>query len=258
MNGSFRGLYMLSYPPGYHASSGRAAFVQNGAGSGSLFQSEPVKYGESATGNGFSYLSAPGSDREPELWESFLNFHAFVRESSDEDFVKHLKNYADVDALADALLFSVLFHAGDAGQTGMIWHTDDGKKWAADFRSLECSAGFSSSGGTVAPEYRLLIRVQEKPAYTGNSRLWERLTELFPEKLAERYAALRETVSAESVSAYFKALYDAIPPELAEAEKTVYPDAAEPANAPELTAFLTERFRRMDEVFRSDENQSGG
>ena len=257
MNGVYRGLYLLTVPAGYADVPARTAFIQNGSGTGCLFKTDPVRYEDAGDGSGFSFLSSPSAASDADkAWTSFSRFHAFVRESSDEQFASHLKDYADVNELIDAFLFADLLFVGDAGESDVIWFTDDGKHWRADFLSMSMSLGIYSSGSIVSPGFRLLAHSGESVTYIGNHRLWERLVTLYPAKLAERYELLRKTITPERLTGMFASLYDSIPAQVSEGEETLFPSSSYRPGREEVETFVKARFEIMDSVFAKQKQES--
>ena len=257
LDGVYAGLYALTRMPGYESgeegtsSSGRIAFLQTDKSSGCLFKTDAERYEDSGTGFLFAtdtYTDITLTDKDKdEAWASFTEFHSFVRESTDSDFAHHLDRCADVDELIDFFLFSEMLCAADAGEAGVLWYTDDGKHWKADFSMLYCSIGISPTGSNVSVEEKLPGTDSKGHfIYSGNQFLWTRLSECFKEEITERYRKLRETISADSVYAYFLQRYETLPPDLLEAEKTLFPAAVYNRDPAVIRNFLTARLERMD------------
>lgn len=252
LDDSYAGLYMLSCLPG-SADDGvaRTAFVQTDKSGGCLFTNEPTRCESTGTGFLFTGSPAPGTvitEHDKDVaWQSFLDFQTFVRESTDSDFTRHLDRYADVNELIDFFLFSELTYAADAAETELLWFTEDGKHWKADYRKLDSSIGISSNGTSVAVEQKLPSTDGDgHMLYHGSHRLWVRLTACFGDQVTQRYHKMRESLSAESMYAYFSALYATLHPDLFDLEKELFPSAAYNKDPSFLQTFLTTRFERMD------------
>ena len=250
-DGVYRGLYFLAPPAGYGADEGgkRSVLVQHGTAAGCMFKEEPVRY--DGTNSGFSFLNIT-DERAEQAWASFQEFHAFVRTAEDADFTRHLKNYADVDELIDFYLFSQVFFAAGAGEENILWLTEDGVHWKADFRTLECSIGKNSEGSTVYNGLRLPVRKPEGLSAVSNHYLWTRILACFPKTVVERYRALRELITLESALSYFRSMYDAIPSELYSADAELYPSVPYPPDTEAVEQFLTVRFTELDDRILSE------
>ena len=256
LDGVYAGLYMLTRVSGYQPAedgtpSGRIVFRQMDKSQGCLFKGDAQRYENDGTGFLFATdtatdLTLTEKDRE-DAWNSFLDFHSFVRESTDSDFAHHLHRYAVVDELIDFFLFAEMLCASDAGEAGILWYTDDGTHWKADFSALFCSMGISPTGSNVSVEEKLPgTDGKGHFVYTGNQVLWTRLSECFKDEISERYRILRETLSAEAVYAYFLRRFETVHPDLLEAEKSLFPAAVYNREPSVIQNFLTARLERMD------------
>ena len=128
---------------------------------------------------------------------SLYNLVNFVATSSDEDFVAYLNDYLDLESAIDYLIFTWVIGATDSLGKNIYLITYDATKWYMTAYDLDSTFGNRWNGGLDIP-YNTPF--PSSPNVTGsqyqvtNNKLFFRLVELFPEKIAERYRYLRKSV----------------------------------------------------------------
>lgn len=250
INDIYAGLYMLSDPDG-STSIGKenfAAILQLDTSDECLFKAEPASLLHRAESDS-GFLTVRNTYTQEEVSTSFSAFSQFVRESDDHEFTRNIDKYSDVEALLNAFLMSEIFYAGDAGENGLVWYSEDCRHWIPDFSTFELSLGLSFGGYPVGSEYRLPgTDGNGHFIYTGKNHLWERLVNCFPDKLTERYHAIRDSlVNPDSVCEYLTGIYSQIPNEIFSEESELFGLAVKAESIEETRQFIRERIQKLDD-----------
>lgn len=141
----------------------------------------------------------------------------FVRFSSDEEFRNNISEYFNLDSL---LNYYVLMQFGEFYDNickNMLLVTYDGKVWYTSLYDLDTTWGAQWNG-------RFLMDYNDTN-WPSVSRLWQRLVQIFPNELADRYFELRKDVlTPEIVKSKFKQFTYTIPVKSFEKESNRWKD----------------------------------
>lgn len=184
----------------------------------------------------------------------FTTFMDFVNSSSKQEFERRISEYLDVDAAIDYLLCVYLFGADKNIAEYCNWVTYNGKQFIPSLYNLTYSFGIDGTGYLKAADSTLAPYTENGVLHSGTSvTLWERLCESFSEKIADRYAYLRENVLNENqIEKVFSEYISMIQPEIYEAELLEYNDKSlfnAPKTSDEIAKWFAEKCAIVDKIF---------
>ena len=145
---------------------------------------------------------------------SINNAISFVMNSSDEDFVNNIGNYFDLNSLIDYYLLAyAICHLDGLGKNQLLL-TYDGIHWMASAYDMDSTFGLYWNGESfVSHKYRMQADYEPSVAHNTTNLLYERLEQLFKERIKERYSLLRTGVLNEiNLIQMFEEFTDLIPP----------------------------------------------
>lgn len=145
---------------------------------------------------------------------SINNAISFVMNSSDEDFVNNIENYFDLNSLIDYYLLAyAICHLDGLGKNQLLL-TYDGIHWIASAYDMDSTFGLYWNGESfVSHKYRMQSDYEPSVAHNTTNLLYERLEQLFKERIKERYSLLRTGVLNEiNLIQMFEEFIDLIPP----------------------------------------------
>lgn len=119
--------------------------------------------------------------------DAFACLVHFVVTADDETFKKDVEKYLNLDACLNYWCYICISNATDNTSNNLLLATWDGEIWYPLLYDLDSCWGIRPGG--LEPVYALVYNRDE-----FNSRLLERIRDLFPEELKKRYAELRTTV----------------------------------------------------------------
>lgn len=249
LNGNYCGLYLLTLPQEAMSGSTDAALRAEDESDGCLFRAEPSYTDARTEGEtgGFALLACAEANV---TWatESFSAFEEFVRRSRDTVFREQLSQYTDPEILMEYYLLLQFFGAPNGDTVGTVWHTADLDHWLPSFSDYQASFGLRADGSPLDGAEEIATPDEEGVvSYGGQNLLWERLIQLFPEELADRYDALRRTVlQPDALQEAFLAQYASVEPELFEEEALLSPPDEAAADPERVRTFLNDRLDVMD------------
>lgn len=140
---------------------------------------------------------------------------AFVRTSTDTEFVEGIDGYINLDSLLDYYIFAYVDCGLDALGKNQIYLTYDGQLWYASMYDMDSTWGLYWNGSKfVSAEYRMQ-EDYEVGVHNTSNLLFDRLESLFASEIKARYAELRAGVlSASYIKEKFKEWCDVSPAEL--------------------------------------------
>ena len=264
-NGVYQGLYTFNIPKdnwmfdmSHSDEKNQAIFMTN-------TWNYPVSFREIST-NGFEleYASNEESliDNDTQwAYDSMLDLIRFTLNSSDEEFVNRVHEYADVDKCIDSMIYTFFICADDNTSKNILWVTLDGKVWFSSMYDMDGTWGMRWNGNIEfdANTYPISSLVDGKgfpPEREGKqwvmNLLWERIYIHFFDRVCERYAELRDEgiLSLDNISAHFIAFFDSIPEIVRETEKNKWKGVPS-QNVDHLEQILTfaeERIKVFDET----------
>ena len=188
-----------------------------------------------------------GSNSE-ELVESVNNVIGFVKDSTNEEFVSGINEYFDLTNLIDYYILVYFINALDNLGKNMIMFTYDKSKWYLSPYDLDSTYGnFYDGRSLVSPEYACPQDYEE--AY---NRLFERICDLFPVELKNRYFYLRESVLNPKAIVFFgEQFYESIGKDMYDQDLVINPGIpnAQNNNVWQIESYISERQAYADEKF---------
>lgn len=125
----------------------------------------------------------------------------FVSTSSDDEFKSHLEEHVSIDSAIDYLILNNIIGNPDAFAKNQILLTWDGKKWY--FGAYDLDDSFQGSwDGTVIDKPTIIVG--------ENHKLFERLCNLFADKIKQRYTDLRSWLTPDWILAKYRSRVDKI------------------------------------------------
>lgn len=125
----------------------------------------------------------------------------FVSTSSDDEFKSHLEEHVSIDSAIDYLILNNIIGNPDAFAKNQILLTWDGKKWY--FSAYDLDDSFQGSwDGTVIDKPTIIVG--------ENHKLFERLCNLFADKIKQRYTDLRSWLTPDWILAKYRSRVDKI------------------------------------------------
>ena len=249
-NGSYLGLYLLSLPRNARIGMGNsksAALRAEDESDGCLFLDTPT-YAEGTSAKGFSFLECSDANT---TWitDNFDAFSEFVRRSPDPVFIEGLSQYTDPEVLIDYYLLLQFFGAPRGDTVGTVWYTTDLYHWLPSFDEYQISFGLKAGGSLMEDPAEGIPVPNENGtvSYGGQNQLWERLLQLFPTEISERYRTLKQTVlNPDALFDVFLAQYGQIEPGLFELEAALSPAPEGTEDLEKIQTFLQDRLQAMD------------
>lgn len=247
-DGAYVGLYLLSLPRdvriGGEDSAGAALRAEDES-NGCLFREKP-SYTEDGS-EGFSFLADSDANA---AWatDSFTAFAEFVHRSRDAAFREQLSQYTDPEVLMDYYLLLQFFGAPYGDTVGTVWYTTDLDHWLPTFDSYQLSYGLKANGTPLGGAVGIPVPDEDgNVSYPGQSLLWERLIQLFPEELTRRYRTLQQTVlQPDALYEAFLAQYEQIEPGLFEEEAALSTAIEGAGDTERIRTYLFARMIAMD------------
>ena len=120
----------------------------------------------------------------------------FVKKSDDKTFQEHLKDYIDVDAAIDYLIFLYVTGLQDnAGKDLILLKYHDCDSWIPTVYDMEHAFGLDLDGTSYNMADVFLPEMREGNWNSGtNSLLWDRLLQSFCEQIKTRYTELQTSL----------------------------------------------------------------
>lgn len=136
---------------------------------------------------------------------AFARLVHFVTTTDDETFKKDLEEYLNLDACLNYWCFACIANAIDNTSNNLLLATWNGKIWYPLLYDMDACWGLRPGG--KEPVYALVYNRDEY-----NNHMLERIRDLFPEELRQRYAELRGTVlTKENIEGAFNAFVERVP-----------------------------------------------
>ena len=153
-------------------------------------------------------------------WNEVIDF---VRFSSDEEFRNNLGNYFDIESIIDYYCFNYMICGLDSLGKNQIYITYDGQKWFATAYDMDSTWGSYWDGSReVSTAYRMQKDYETGVNGTSNL-LYDRLEQLFPQEIYDRYQVLRQgPMSLSSVMETFEGFLSVCSQELIDADFETY------------------------------------
>ena len=135
-------------------------------------------------------------------WNQVIDF---VMNSTDSNFVANIENYFDIESIIDYYIYAYVSTGLDSLGKNQLFFTYDGQKWIASMYDMDAVFGLYWNGATfVSASYRMQEDYETGKHNTSNL-LYDRLENLFGDKIKSRYKDLRENVlSAKHIIERFK------------------------------------------------------
>lgn len=200
---------------------------------------DSVFFKKEATWNGEWSLEV-GQENDETL-EKLNRVIRFVKDSSDEEFKKHINEYINLDALINYYIIMEFGYLADNAGKNMLFVTYDGKIWYPSLYDLDTSFGTDYTGFATW-DYNSLI--------TDANLLFLRLKTNFSSKIGKRYFELRKKIlTKEHILELFNDFEKTIPSETFDKEQKRW------ANIPgydisQIEEFLDVRIPFLDDYMR--------
>ena len=169
----------------------------------------------------------------------------FVKDSSDEEFKNHFKEYFDFDASLNYIVCYYYFGAVDNLAKNMQLVTYDGKKFYPSLYDLDTTYG-AFFDGSRKDTYDITFSYEA-------SVLWYRFITLFPEDVAKRWFELRKDIfTKEATMKEFRDFYNLIPEESWTKEKERWGEDNLPGfGLDQIEEFLNFRIKYIDMIMEN-------
>lgn len=169
----------------------------------------------------------------------------FVKDSSDEEFKNHFKEYFDFDASLNYIVCYYYFGAVDNLAKNMQLVTYDGKKFYPSLYDLDTTYG-AFFDGSRKDTYDITFSYEA-------SVLWYRFITLFPEDVAKRWFELRKDIfTKDATMKEFRDFYNSIPEESWTKEKERWGEDNLPGfGLDQIEEFLNFRIRYIDMIMEN-------
>lgn len=194
---------------------------------------------------------------EDNTWakDSFNNLIAFVMESDDQSFREHLKEYLDVDAAIDYLLYIYALGLEDSGAKDLVMLTY-GDRWIPSAYDMDEAFGLDA----LDLKYRdPIIFLPSKTDGTWDSGtgslLWDRILNLFTEEIRGRYSELREgPLSTENLLGRVREYMAQVPESFYDYDWYLYPGRLNQFRNmdQQITQYIPERMNILDGIFKGE------
>lgn len=169
----------------------------------------------------------------------------FVKDSSDEEFKEHFKEYFDFDASLNYIVCYYYFGAVDNLSKNMQLVTYDGKKFYPSLYDLDTTYG-AYFDGSRKDTYDITFSY-------GESVLWYRVVTLFQNEVAQRWFELRKDIfTKEATMKEFRDFYNSIPEESWKKEKEKWGEDKLPGfGLDQIEEFLNFRIKYIDMIMEN-------
>ena len=246
MNGEFYGLYTMNVPKdewmfgmGEKDENGNKPTTEALIGTDDWnhtdFYSLIGEFVEDSTGdlvakNGGWELIYHGGDDHAWVAESFDALITFCQNNDGEEFRNGIRQYLDVEAAIDYLIYMYANCMHDNASKNMLWATYDGKTWIPSVYDQDGTFGqvwdgvrFSNPNSSlpVVKNGRIDVGVNYGPSGNNTPKfiLWDRIWNCFTAEVLARYDELRASVlSTDNIIAELRAFEALIPESMFGAE----------------------------------------
>lgn len=182
----------------------------------------------------------------PNILNSINELITIVKDTDDETFKSQIINKIDLNGVIDYLIFSYVIGNDDAFGKNQLFGTYDGIKWywaAYDFgRAFGCY---------VSPTVKF-----PENALESCNLLYERLWNLYPDKIKSRYFDLRNKVfKPDVIFKHIEDIYNTIGPELYEMDKKIFDCIVTHRGSTyrdllDIESWITQRLKYCDVIFK--------
>ena len=259
LNDSFLGLYTLCLHKdddlyGMHDGEQSAILICNRSVEDEAFFRAPVEL--DAEGVHDWEIEFSGTEDWDWARESFNSLIDFVMRSSDEEFRERLRDYLDVDAAIDYLVFICTLGLVNSGAKDLVMLSYGGA-WIPTAFDMDEAFGMMPGGEGFYPPDSFLPQREDGVWTSGTgSLLWDRLLQNFDEEIRTRYQTLRQGVlSEENILSAVDAYIGGIPASLYLREAERYPGRPAASEMKEqIQNYLIERLPILDEKLGGTES----
>ena len=180
-------------------------------------------------------------------WNEVIDF---VRFSSDKDFKNNITNYFDLESIIDYYCFNYMICGLDSLGKNQIYITYNGIKWFATAYDMDSTWGSYWDGSReVSSAYRMQQDYETGVNGTSNL-LYDRLEQLFPQEIYDRYQVLRQgPMSLSSVMETFENFLSVCSQELIDADFETYGGipGKDYNNFKQIRKYAVERYNYTDD-----------
>lgn len=176
-----------------------------------------------------------------EIINSFNALINCVKDTDDETFKSTIGNHLDIESAIDYYIFQQVLYGLDGMAKNLLMATYDGVKWICCAYDLDSTWGLYWNGTKLIPA--------KEGVLTLFSKLWQRISTLFADEVAERYTELRKNIyTSANIVTKFEGFIDTIGSELYAEDLTIFPDIPSPDvnNINWIRQFVVERLDYVD------------
>lgn len=125
-----------------------------------------------------------GEDSEDTI-QKLARVSEFLMNSSDEEFREHIGDYVNLDALMNYYILAEFAYMPDNVGKNMLVATYDGQVWYPSLYDLDTTWGVDYHG-------KYIYDYENEPVNLAMNNLFDRLMQVFPQEVAQRYFELRQ------------------------------------------------------------------
>lgn len=231
-DGEFIGLYTMNLHKdddlyGMYEGAREAVVICNRAGTPAGLFREEAAFSAEDWEEGDWEIEYCGTQEDSEwVKESFNELVRFVMTADDETFRNRLGEYLDVNSAIDYLIFIYAMGLTESADKDLTLIRYEDTPWIMTVYDMEDAFGLTNAGSEVLGADVFLPEKNETGWTTDTgSLLWDRLMNIFSEEIIARYRGLRgDVLTEENISAEVRAIRDAVPESLTEADYALYPN----------------------------------
>lgn len=183
---------------------------------------------------------------------SWTNLISFVMNSTNEEFIANAENYFDVQSIIDFCIFTRVDAGLDNLGKNQMFFTYDGTKWIESVYDKDATWGLNVYGKLIdnADTFEFQTNYINVTEGGVTNLLYERVENLFLERLKSRYVELRSSaLSVSNIITRFERFTDIIGNDLYEEDTKIYSiPSATTNNIQQIRDFVVKRLAYMDGV----------
>lgn len=185
---------------------------------------------------------------------SFNNLLRFVHTSTDDDFVKQIDNYISISSVIDYLIVNNVIGGLDCWGKNTEYVTYDNQKWYCLFYDLDISYG-STWNGSVIDTNSLSNHILYSAA-EGDNLLYKRTSELFANRVKERYTKLRSWLTPRYIILKYKKFMDNIGESNYKRDQSLWNTTSKDLYTfKQLQEYIYKRFEILDDLWLQDNQE---
>ncbi len=211
LNGEFHGLYTLNIPKDHwqfamerDENSKEALLMANDWTQAVMLNETIGRFSSGKTWEDYGY-KVEHCSTEDDAWikESFNRLIRVLNSEDERTIVSQLPKHLDIDAAIDNMIFTYFLNAADNVAKNILWATYDGEIWIPSMYDMDGTFGLYWNGQPVGtgredglPENasHTYPEIQGGWLQIPGNRMYQVLCHYFPDRVEERYRALRQSI----------------------------------------------------------------